>query len=755
MELNLNNIPQELKNDGLFCTWRLIEGKGKVPFNPVTGYGAKSNIKNTFNSYGIVIGYLGDYALDGGLGLGLFNGFSAIDIDNCIDENGVFSDMALYIIEYMNSYTEISPSGRGIRIIFKTDVELTKDNPLYRIRDSQIGLEVYISESTNRYVTLTGNRISEDSNINHLDITPILEKYLKKESKIVPQKAMNTSIITDSDKRIEKYLKNNYSFSQLWYKTPDGSGGNESEDDMSILNHLAYVLEGNYEAIATAFENSPYFAGKDKAHTDKWLVRKDYKLTSIQNAITSYHTFKGESKKLYEYNDSGNAKLFVNTFGNNVRYNVDNKMWMIWNNYYWEHDTLLRIKTLADIVIEQMRVTASKESDPDTFKKMISNINKASNTGGKENMIKEAQHLEGIPVTNSSFDTYKEVINTKSGIINLRTGEITESNRNQMHSKFINVELKKEEPTLWLRFLSEIYANNLELVDYIQRLAGYCLTGYTSEQSLFIFHGGGSNGKSLLLETLLKVMGDYGDTTSSDMLVTQRGGGDKTEQRLAMLKGIRFAMVEETESDDRLKEATIKNLTSDYGDIQARFLFGNHFTFKPEFKLIMATNHKPNIRGTDHGIWRRIKLIPHLISIPDSRQDKMLGVKLEKELPQILWWAVEGAMKYFKDGLKEPEVISEQVEEYRSEMNIIKRWINENCELDISYVETAKKLYKDFEEYARDNNEYLMSSNLFHRKMGEDFERKRLAIGRSYGGIRLKTKTIIELMEEIPVEDNI
>ena len=240
-------------------------------------------------------------------------------------------------------------------------------------------------------------------------------------------------------------------------------------------------------------------------------------------------------------------------------------------------------------------------------------------------------------------------------------------------------------------------------------------------------------------------MGNYGSTTSSDLLVDNRYSGGNAEQRLATLIGARFVMVEETESNDRLKESTIKNLTSDYGEITARFLYGNEFSFKPVFKLIMATNHKPIIRGTDHGIWRRIKIIPHNIIIPDNKQDKMLGGKVKaKELPQILGWAVAGAVEYFKNGLQEPVVISDQVAEYRSDMNIIERWIIDNCEKDPNYSESSAVLYKNFVEYTKENNEYTLTQNMFSTNLGKKFERARLRNARSFKGIRLRTKDIIE-----------
>ena len=753
MEINYNNIPMELKVDGLFCTWKLSP-QGKQPINPVTGYFAKSNDKSTFHNYNTILSYLPEYyvhnsdgVLTGGLGLGIFNGFSAIDIDNCINEAGELTDLALDIIEYMQSYTEISPSGKGIRILFKTDILINTET--HYIMNRNNGLEIYISENTNKYVTITGNKLGDIDTIKEIDITYILEKYMKKNN-VVNKK--NTTPVTNVDDKIKTALENNPKLYELWHKTPTGSGGSESEDDLSLLNILARVFYGDYNAIETAFESSPYFSMKDTKHQDKWLVRDDYKIQSIQKAITSFNNYKFNDDEKYTFNDSGNARKFVNMFGDRVKYNVENKAWVIWNGTFWETDGMGRIFNYADMVIESMRMEEMKETNMEVKKKMYSNINKALSSHGKKNMLNQAEYLDTIPVTNVSFDIDDLSINTKSGIINLKTGEIMPHDKNKLHSKIINLEISKNKPTKWIKFLNETYADNPDLVGYIQRLLGYILTGYTSEQALFIFHGDGSNGKSLLLETILKATGDYGTTTSSDILV-QRGYADKTAELLAPLNNTRFVMVEETESDDRLKEATIKNLTSDYGKLQGRFMYGNFFSFKPKFKLIMATNYKPQIRGMDHGIWRRIKLIPHNIIIPDSKQDKMLGFKLEQELPEILWWGIEGAIEYLKNGLQEPQIIKEQVAEYRSESNIVDRWITDNCEKDDSYSEATSKLFVNFTEWAKTNNEHTMSMKHFGMILTRSYESARLKGVRSYKGLRIKTKGFMEKYIEAEVKE--
>ena len=178
--ITLKNIPSELKMNGLWCGWRLTD-KGKVPFNLSTGLHAKSNDESTFSSYPVLLNNIykflrfeGEKQI-GGIGLGIFRGYSAVDIDHCIDENGCISDMARDIIEFCNSYTEYSPSKTGIRIIFKTNVKIDKNE--YYINNRNNGLEIYISDNTNKFVSITGNKISGDT-INEIDITYILDKYM-------------------------------------------------------------------------------------------------------------------------------------------------------------------------------------------------------------------------------------------------------------------------------------------------------------------------------------------------------------------------------------------------------------------------------------------------------------------------------------------------------------------------------------------------------------------------------------------------
>ena len=756
--MDLNNIPNELKAKGLFCTWKLIQGKGKVPFNPVTGQHARSNNKHTFVSYEEAIVHLPEYEfkdeegiLKGGLGLGVFNGFSAIDIDTCRNPvTGELNDLAKDIIDFCQSYTEISPSGEGIRIILKTNTEI--DKTTHYINNRNIGLEIYISENTNKFVTLTGNVLFPNE-ITELDISYIIEKYMKKNQRASSTKdiQLDVELLSDYDQRLQRALKYNGKLREVWEKQAPGAGADESETDLSLCNRLAFIFEGNYNAIETAFTQSPYFQSKDNDHKEKWLYRGTYREDTIKYAITAYHQFKIQQVAEFELSDTGNAHRFVKNFQHMVRYNVDNKQWMVYNGQYWQHDTKYQIKNMTEIVIEEMKQEVLNAVEPQK-KDLLRNVKRVLSSVGKDMMLRESQHLPGVPVTNNDFDHEPYYFNCASGVVDLRTGEILPHEKGRMLSRYSEVSLEPGEPKLWLRFLAEIFAGNTDMVNYVQRILGYCLTGYTKEQSIFILHGDGSNGKSLLLEVANKIMGGYATTSSVDILVDRKMHSANMSE-IARLKGIRFVVTDETETGDKLKESAIKSMTSDHGEITARFLYGNEFTYKPVFKIIMATNHKPIIRGTDHGIWRRIKMIPFNVIIPDHKQDRDLGEKLSKEHGKILKWMIDGAVAWFNGGLKTPKIIDDAVGEYRSEMDLVQKWIDDNCEIDEKYATPSIDLFKNITQYIYDNKEYPMSNTLFGRNMGKKFQKRKIGNVVHYIGIRVRTQSFVDLLDQADYAD--
>lgn len=753
--MDFSKIPSQLKQDGLFCLWKLTDGK-KLPINPHTNGMAMSSNPNTFSSWDIVLPKIPIYEkydiengrLLGGLGFGIFNGFSAIDIDDCV-KDGTVSPMAQDIIDYCKSYTEYSPSGKGIRIIFKTNTVLNKE--LYYIKNSNLGLEIYLSEQTKRYVTLTGNTLN-DNDIQEVDISYILEKYMKREKQ---RKITTGDIVEDVNIAVKNFLKNYPPFNELWNSKAPGSGSNESELDQSLCNFLANCLDGNYTAIEQAFIQSPYFQSKDDHHKKKWLERTDYREQTIKNAINSYHTYKLTKLEEFELNDTGNAKKFVENFKSIIRYNVDNNMWMIWNGKYWEDDKVRNIKNFAEVIIEQERQAVMKKTG-DERKAYMKNIQRLMSSSGKEAMIKESQHLNGIPVLNSDFDKETYLLNTKNGIIDLRNGSIREHDMNAMLSQYTDIGLNKiDKPVRWLKFLNEIFEGNQEMIDYIQMNLGYGLTGETKEQSWYVYLGDGANGKSLLFSIYMKILGDYAKTTKTDIIL-DRTNTNQRDHSLSALNKARVVLLEEADLGVRLAESAVKSLTSDYGEIVTRRLYGNEFTYKPTFKIFMATNHKPIIRGQDNGIWRRLSIIKFNRIFKAEEQDRDLGEKLWEERDSIFWWLVQGAIKWYREGyLPRIDAIKDNVSEYRSEMDVVQRWVNENCDVEQEYVCRAKDLYLDFTKFCKENNEYILSNHLFGANLSKKFDKKRTGDGIIYSGLKLKDKTLIQKLDDIKVDSDI
>lgn len=726
------NIPQELKYNALWCCWKK-DPKGKIPFNVKTGGMAQSNNKNTFYPFLTILKYVDKYD---GLGLGIFNGYSAIDIDKCIDENGNLSDMASDIIQFIGSYTEYSPSGKGIRIIFKTKVMI--DKATHYVQNHKRGLEIYISDNTNKFVTITGN-VLYASEIKEVDITYILDTYMKKdtEPKRGSEVAVNQEGVVDLSV-LRRALNRDEKLAYLWNKTASGSGGDESETDLALINKLSFYLQKNRAAVEQAFIDSPYFQSKDDLHKRKWLDRTDYRETTIQTAFESVVTvYNPNFNKMYPLNDTGNAHRFVDKFGENIRYNVDNAMWMIWNGQYWQFDQYKKIKQYAEILVEEMKQQALLCDDPDLQKDILKNVNRTSQSSGKENMLKESQHLFNIPVTNLSFDYNPLLFNCKSGVIDLTTGKLLKHDRTLMLSKYSGVDLSYDEPKRWLKFLDEVFQGDKELIHYMQKVLGYSITGETKEQSMFVFEGDGSNGKSVLLDIMSEVTGSYGATSNSKILLDEKNGNSNLSE-IARLNGIRNVVVTETKIGDRLNESAIKDLTSGIGKIVARFLYGNEFEFDFIGKIFMATNHRPVIRGTDHGIWRRIRTIKFKRVFTHAEQDRELIYKLRGELPQILGWVVKGCVMWQKEGLYPiPKSVEDANREYRSEMDIVEKWLNECCETGDTYKEKSSDLFSNLCSYIAVNKEYQITNTMFGRNMGKKFEKKRIGAATYYIGIKL------------------
>ncbi|KRM54126.1 phage plasmid primase, P4 family domain protein [Lentilactobacillus kefiri DSM 20587 = JCM 5818] len=329
-----------------------------------------------------------------------------------------------------------------------------------------------------------------------------------------------------------------------------------------------------------------------------------------------------------------------------------------------------------------------------------------------------------VPVLHGQFDQDKTLLNTVNGYIDLTSGILKDHDIKKMFSHQTSVEYTdKIDCPEWDEFLNQIFAGDQELIHYIQKAVGYSVTGSIKEQVMFILYGNGRNGKSIFIDTISDILGTYAKSMQADsIMVRQNKSGANSD--IARLESARLVTSSEPNEGVRLDEGLVKQLTG--GDkVTARYLYGKEFEFKPQFKLWLATNHKPIIRGTDDGIWRRLMLIPFKVKIPDGQVDKNLKDKLKRESVGILNWIVEGCLLWQREGLNPPISVTRASRQYREEMDVISLFVDDCCEVGDSYRAPAGELFKKYQSWAKDNSEYSMSKQKFSREMKQKFETKK------------------------------
>lgn len=268
----------------------------------------------------------------------------------------------------------------------------------------------------------------------------------------------------------------------------------------------------------------------------------------------------------------------------------------------------------------------------------------------------------------------------------------------------------------WLSFLHKVTDGNAGLKLFLQRAVGYSLSGDTSEQCLFFLYGQGANGKSTFVNTIRKLLNDYARQANPEtFMVKDRSGGATPE--LARLRGARLVVTTEVEDGQRFAESLIKQITG--GDlITTRHLYNEEFEYLPQFKVWIAANHKPDIRGQDHAMWRRIHLIPFIVTIPEGERDKFLPQKLEAELPGILAWAVDGFRMWQQLGLQPPDEVRVATEEYRQDMDHVGQWIADRCETGPDKQATAAALFLSYDVWREATRAPRLTQNKLGRELG-------------------------------------
>jgi len=486
------------------------------------------------------------------------------------------------------------------------------------------------------------------------------------------------------------------------------SGTFDKAKDANYLAALAEFLVNDNDSIVTYAQA-----------IEKTLLQKP-----IERKATNLHR-----------TDLGNAERFVKWYGQDIRYCVLTKSWYIWNGRRWKQDDKKQINSLA---VDTVRGILVEASDP-SLSKADSNA-LAKHAYGSESMqrLKAMTSLAEcmVAVHINNFDTNAMQFNTAKGIIDLVSGKLIKHDPNALHTKISNVRFDQHAKCpRWIEFINWLFKGDVELMNFVQKAVGYSLTGSIQEQCLLVLYGDGGNGKSTFIDTIMTLLGDYGMVAAPEILVKRRNEQHPTE--IANLKGARFVAVNEIEKGRSFDENRVKMITGETS-ITSRFMRGDFFTFKQEYTFWLSTNNKPNIKGTDKGIWRRIRLIPFENTISDETIDHQLLNKLGHEMPGILNWAIEGCLKWQKEGLGIPTAVTQATEEYRSDQDALGRFIDECCELDVNARIKTSELFKAYKTWCDESGDQAEKNNEFGKSLRKrGFELSRTKSARFYNGITL------------------
>lgn len=758
MNTTYSNIPDELKQLKNWCVWKFQERNGKktkIPFNAETGEFAKSNDKSTWSNYETAVN------AEGVDGIGFFfePPYLGIDIDDIDDDlhryqhGDKLDNIVNEFNEAFKSYTEVSPSGNGLHIIVKGKI------PGSRRRKGNI--EMYDS---GRFFTMTGKRIGKYTNVTETServFKTIYDKYLPDNTVKYPTQnnyQQNIHNLSEIDVINEIYKsKQSKLFDDLMRGTYEPYYNSHSEADMALANILAFWCAKDYTQMDSIFRQSNLYRDKwdEKRKNSTYGEQTLFKAINEANNIYTpkeekeplryalSHIFDTKEKELEypirSYDDTGNADRFVDRYGNLYKFSYVEKKFYIYDGTKWTIDDRGSIRKLIDEMIESMKnekIIHSEEIPEEDAKEFFQKFyKKTRGTQSKKNITDELKHRR--PVTPDSFDKDDMLLNVSNGYIDLTSRELYKHDIYKMFSQKANTDYsEKMQPSVWLDFLNDIFAGDKEVIRYIQKALGYSLTGSTREQVMFILHGKGRNGKSIFVETIAEILGDYSNNMQAKSLMVKKNDNVNTD--IARLSKARFVTSSEPNEGFRFDEGLIKQITG--GDkVTARFLYAEEFEYTPKFKIWVSTNHKPIIRGTDDGIWRRLILIPFEVQIPEEKVDKDLKYKLLREAPAILNWMTEGAYMWMQEGLNMPEKLKEAGNKYRNEMDTLGQFIEDKCNVNPDYSVKVSELHSEYQKWSEENltTNKVLGLKSFSQKMEERFIKDKRRDANYFIGIEL------------------
>lgn len=734
-KVQADNLPAELRETGLFCCWRYETRPGtdkptKVPYNPRTEGGAQSTNPATFAPLPVALDTMERSGYDG-IGVGVFNGLGAIDIDHCLDEAGRPSELARDIAGTIHGYTERSPSGKGLRILFTVPAGFQYDKTRFYINSQKLGLEVYIAGATQKYVTVTGDAINPGYPLEERGdrLTEVLEKYMVRPRRAAPVSTPSGAVDLDDAELIAraKRSKNGAAFSALWNGDTAGYQS-RSEADMALCTILAFWTNKDAARMDRLFRASGLMR-------DKWTRRQSgstYGALTIQNAVATIRAgydpqahsqrkaekittqvgavkladLHPEKHDRYGWHDIGNGYLFADWYKDRARYVPERKKWFVFNGRIWEPDTgNLRAMELCKKLADELAVYALSIPDERQRNDYLDFVRRWQRRNYRETVLKDAASV--YPVRLTDFDKDPFLFNCQNGTLDLRNGNFQPHSPADMLSKLSGV---KYDPAArcerWNRHIYEVMEGSEGKALFLQKALGYGLTGDTRHECFFILYGPTSrNGKGVTMETYMNLMGDYGRTARPDSIAQkQTANGSGPSEDIARLAGARFVNISEPDKKLVLSSALVKTLTGN-DTITARFLNENSFEYRPQFKLFINTNHLPTCTDITLFSSDRVKIIPFKRHFSEGERDTGLKAELARpeNLSGILNWCFEGLRMIGETGFEAPEEVLEATAEYRKNSDKIGRFVDEEMEPEPLAETRTGEIYPRYKTWCEHN----------------------------------------------------
>lgn len=741
----------------------------KEPFNPATGYGAKNNDLTTCTTYEEAIrAWKANQQKYKGVGRVFVKeqSITGIDLDGC-RVDGKLSPYAEYVVKLLDSYTEISPSGRGLHIWVYGSLPSNLNVDLKEDEDKRI--EAY---DCKRYFTVTGNHLpgtlttiehrQEQLDALHKEVTARRQAAKQPHITKTPPAPTRQATIGDTPYGLAALEKE----CQTLATTQEGGRNHQLNTSAYSMGQLVAGHELTRSTVEQELSDAAARSGLNEREIEKTLRSGlEDGLQSPRSAPAkntaplspfSVHTSasngngnggstngRAEPPSVAEdpyrrgLTDLGNAERFADRYADTVRWCETWNTWLVFNGKCWEADKSGRVDQLAKVVVRSIYREVADEED-DEKRKLILKHAKASESNRAIRALLDRAKSE-LPATPEQFNVQLHLLNCNNGTLDLRSGELRPHNPQDFLTRCLKLDYNPLATCdRWNTFIHSILDGNRDLIAFIQEALGMSLSGDISEQCLFICHGTGSNGKTTMLETVRIIMAGYGLAANIETFQVRKQ--ETVRNDIAELYGARLVTASENTMGSRLNEAFIKKATGKE-PLRARRLHENEFEFMPELTLWLAVNHKPVVKDTTKGMWRRVHFIPFLKTFEEKDVDKHLGEKLLEEAEGILAWLVQGCIAWYSRGqLVIPQIVKEATQAYRAEMDLVGNFIANECDLSDKNAPTkTKELLERYEAWCKQLGENFNPKDLKRGLNERGYHSQRgTGGGYVYTGVRLK-----------------